>query len=175
MKPKLLLLSDLWGFQDEAWSQDYIAALQHHHEVTLFDSPQLAGINVKGQSQDTIHRQLINGGIETAVQQLRAQVPQSIDMIIGCSVGGVIAWKAILAGLQTKKLVAISATRLRHETQKPDGDIVLYYGEQDKYRPSAEWSQSLQVTTHLLPGVGHDVYKERHFIKKLATNLLSFT
>lgn len=135
MKPQLLLLSDLWGFQQSHWQQHYPHILGQNYDITLIDCCTLADVKTSQSSQEVIHQQFINGGIDKGVNSLLDKKLTS-DLIIGCSIGGLIAWKAMLQGLKAEKLIAISATRLRYEINKPEGDLTLYYGEEDPYKPT---------------------------------------
>ena len=65
--------------------------------------------------------------------------------ILGFSIGGYIAWKAALEGLKVRNLTAVSATRLRFETTKPDCKIALIYGEHDTFQPSIDWYNRIEL------------------------------
>lgn len=51
--------------------------------------------------------------------------------IFAVSMGGTIVWKYGQKTGRLKHLIAVSATRLRYETDKPSGQIELYYGAND--------------------------------------------
>ncbi|MEM8895574.1 MAG: hypothetical protein AAGC88_13415, partial [Bacteroidota bacterium] len=70
-KPQLIIISDLWGFQNANWIKYYQEALNEKYSITLFDSRELAGIDPKLDEEKAIHEQFINGGIQRAVEKLR--------------------------------------------------------------------------------------------------------
>ncbi len=135
----------------------------------MLDARLLAGIDHKLKEEQTIHIQFVNGGIDRAVEKL-LQLEHLEVSCVGFSVGGLIAWKAALQGLNIKQLISISATRLRYETQKPSTDIQLFFGDQDPYRPTQEWLEAMDVNYQLLAG-GHEIYKESGFIKDFIEQL----
>ncbi|MEM9328730.1 MAG: hypothetical protein AAGA85_23895, partial [Bacteroidota bacterium] len=95
MRSRLVLLSDLWGELDTDWVALYKQALAGEYDVIYFDSRALAGIDLRLQPQEEIHRAFVNGGIDRAAHALVKNDPRG-EVFIGCSVGGVIAWRAAL-------------------------------------------------------------------------------
>lgn len=165
-QPKALLLSDLWGFRKDNWQSYYKTLLLPHYNTTMLDSTILAGIPQTIHQQDNLHAQFIDGGIDLAVNYLCSQA-EGYDLIIGVSIGGTIAWKAMLKGLQTKKLIGLSATRLRYETQKPKSNIRLIYGTEDPYAPNTSWFQQMNIEPIMLVGQGHDLYKDQSILDEI--------
>lgn len=47
MKPRLLLLSDLWGKENSLWISNYLAILEEYYECVFYDCCELAGIDKK--------------------------------------------------------------------------------------------------------------------------------
>ena len=160
-KPTLVLLSDLWGFQNAEWLDHYQHELNDRYAIKLLDSRTLAGIDPSITEEQQIHHQFVHGGIDRAIQQLKGSNLTGIT-VLGFSIGGLIAWKAALGGLNVNKLVAISSTRLRDETHKPKTPVVLFYGEHDPYAPTKEWFNHLELQPNLLQG-GHGIYKNKEF------------
>jgi len=137
MKPKLIVLSDLWGFENAYWLTEYCKKLNTVFEVKIYDSCILGNVNVSNTSENKTHKQFVEWGIATAVEKLLTLENKKVT-VLAFSIGGVIAWKAALKGLQFDCFYAVSSTRLRYETQKPDGILVLHYGEDDPYKPNTE-------------------------------------
>lgn len=118
-----------------------------------------------------MHEQFIAGGIQRAVEYL-IQKEKGIINILAFSIGGLIAWKACLAGLKTQYIFTISATRLRHETHKPDGAIELIYGENDTYKPDQEWFQNLEIKEYLYKNETHEFYKKKELAKDICQMII---
>lgn len=89
------------------------------------------------------------------------------SLILGFSIGRYIAWKASNAGLKAKKVIAISATRLSYETQKPPGIIELIYGEKDAHKPNNIWFEKLGLKPNFHKDEGHELYVK----KEIAENI----
>ena len=92
-----------------------------------------------------------------AVQELLAQ-EKGLLHVLAFSIGGSIAWKASLQGLKVEQLCCVSATRLRHETQKPDCAIQLFFGKEDTYQPKKQWFESMNVAHEIFNNQGHTLY-----------------
>jgi pimeloyl-ACP methyl ester carboxylesterase len=84
--------------------------------------------------------------------------------ILAFSIGGTIAWKAILKGLKVERLFAVSSTRLRYETEVPDCEIKLYFGEKDNWKPDEYWFEKHQITPEIIKNKSHQMYLEKDFI-----------
>ena len=69
-KQRLLILSDLWGKEKSDWITYYTSILVNHFELEYYDSCDLGTINKSDYSEENLHNQFINGGIEKAVVQL---------------------------------------------------------------------------------------------------------
>lgn len=159
MLPKLLILSDLWGSQKSTWVSEYSRVLQDNFQIQYYDCLELAEIKDTNASQETLHKQFINGGIDTAVNAL-LRAEKSEVKVLAFSIGGTIAWKAALQGLKIKSLVAVSSTRLRYETIVPKADIKLIYGANDPNIPQLEWMKNYHLNVEIIKGKDHDLYTE---------------
>lgn len=162
-KPKLILLTDLWGLENSEWLQKYMVVLEDRFKVNVYDSRHLAEIATNGLTVAEIHGEFLNGGIEKAVSKL-IDLERKPVFVLAFSIGGTIAWKAALKGLPILKLWAISSTRLRKEYQKPPCEMELYFGEMDMNRPMDEWFETMEVYPSILRGKDHELYKEEGFI-----------
>ena len=172
MKPRLVVLSDLFGKQEIDWFQEYEKLLSGQFEIVFYDSCELAGIHEKDGSEQVLHQQFVSGGIDKAVDQLLILEKKPV-YLLAFSIGGTIAWKASLKGFKAIKLVATSSTRLRYEIQKPVTLIELWYGEQDFYKPSTQWIQEIELTNvKILEGVSHTMYKEPEIIEQICKSIL---
>ncbi len=138
MKPRLIMLSDLWGKQKSAWISAYTKRLTKKFDVIYYDCCELGRIDISVYNQDILHSQFIKSGIETATKCLVELETEKIN-ILAFSIGGVIAWKAGLNGLKIGNFYAVSSTRLRNETKKPDGNLKVYFGSEDNFKPQIEW------------------------------------
>jgi len=172
MKQKLLILSDLWGRQKATYLPQYLTPLQSTFEIEFLDCCQLGQIDTSNYSQENLHQQFINGGIHLAVKKLLKDYPQEVD-ILSFSIGGIIAWEANLLGLKVRNFYAVSATRLRYETEKPNSQIRLFYGGLDTYRPKKKWFDDLEIIDYrIFEKEGHDIYQQPHIIQQICTQCL---
>ena len=165
-KQRLLLISDLWGKEKSDWITYYTSILEHHFQIVYYDSCDLGTIDKSDYSEENLHHQFVNGGIDRAVSTLIQKEKQKIS-VVGFSIGGTIAWKAALLGLKIENLFAISSTRLRHETEKPLGKIKLFYGENDTFRPDNDWVNKMNLTQNLIPNQDHECYTNEEIAQKI--------
>jgi len=157
-KPRLLLLSDLFGGNPE-WIQNYIEILAPKFQIQYYDVLKLAEIDSLIDEKE-IHNQFLNGGIENAVTNLLNSEKENVA-ILGFSIGGTIAWKASLRGLKVTELVAVSSTRLRFETEMPNCKIKLYFGEKDLNAPNRNWFLDLKISNQIIENQEHLLYQEK--------------
>lgn len=157
---KLIILSDLWGKKKSNWVNDYVTILENHFEVVFYDCCELAEIDLSEYSENKIHQQFINGGIETAVNAILNKEKGNMN-VLGFSIGGLIAWKSILRGLKADSLTAISSTRLRHENNRPTCTIKLFYAENDLYKPTEDWFHNLNIEMNIYKEEEHDFYTKK--------------
>lgn len=157
MKPRLIVLSDLWGKEKSFWVSDYIQLLNDKFEIQHYDCCELGEIDKTNYTEENLHNQFINGGIEKAVTNLLKTEKNQID-ILAFSIGGTIAWKAALMGLNVRSLFAVSSTRLRYEDEIPNGAIKLYYGENDSNKPSNDWFEKHSIDFEIIKNKEHDFY-----------------
>ncbi len=159
MKPRLLILSDLFGGKDSQWVKIYMNLLQSKFEIQYYDVVELANIDSDNFIESEIHNQFLNGGIDKAVQNL-LQLETGKLIVLGFSIGGTIAWKAGLLGLKINSLTAISSSRIRYESQNPDCRITLIYGELDMFKPDYEWIIKSGLQVEIIKNEGHDFYRK---------------
>lgn len=159
-KQKLIILSDLWGKEKSDWIDFYIENLKGEYEISYYDCRELAQIDQTIDTEEALHQQFVNGGIQTAITQLILK-EQEMVTVLGFSVGGSIGWKATLQGLKVDRLFAVSSTRIRYETEKPAAEIKLYYGENDAFKPASEWHEKLETKVHIFPDESHSLYVKK--------------
>ena len=167
---RLILLSDLFGKTKAKWLPSYIEKLVPRFNVKFYDSCELAEIKNSNDRQEDLHRKFINGGIDKAVQNLLRLEKEKVN-ILAFSIGGTIAWKANLLGLDVQHFFAISSTRLRKENQIPNSKIKLYFGGQDMYQPDATWYDDKKVDHYIFKNAGHDLYTQEKYINQICEDL----
>lgn len=168
--PKLIILSDLYGFEEATWLEYYTNVLGSKFEIQLLDSC-LLGEVTKTNELD-VHHQFINVGIECAVENLLRMV-ENPSIILAFSIGGTIAWKAVLKGLNISYLIAVSSTRLRKEMKKPECKIELIYGEKDLDRPNADWNKVMELKPHIFNGYHHNMYQHQMVANQICNKLIA--
>ena len=169
-KPRLIILSDLFGQENMTWLPIYTDQLQDAFDIHFYDCAQLARIDISAD-EPTIHQQFIYDGMEKAVEKLLLLESNEV-YVLGFSIGGTIAWRAALLGLKIKALFAVSSTRLRLEIRKPDTNIVLVYGENDANKPNNEWFKSLMITPQIINDKNHAFYREAGLANQITTVML---
>jgi len=111
MKQELVVLSDLWGAKRSSWFSYFQKSLKDNYHVQFYDVCDLREIDLSDYRQEHIHQQFVDFGIQRAVTKI-LELGNKPKIYLGCSVGGVILWKAGLLGLPIEQLIAISSTRL---------------------------------------------------------------
>lgn len=167
-KPRLVILSDLWGTKNSQWLNNYTSILDQHFDTAFYNSTDLAEIEMLNLAQDQIHQRFIANGINKAVENLLKHETESIN-ILAFSIGGTIAWKAALKGLKVKNLFAVSATRLRYETEKPAGKIELFFGDDDSFLPDLEWFDKLIIKKHIFTSQDHEMYRQKEIAYEICS------
>lgn len=160
VKPRLLILSDLFGGKNPEWLKLYTEILQSKFDIQYYDVCELANISLERIIESDLHNQFINRGIEKAVESL-LQLEKEKIVVLAFSIGGTIAWKAALKGLEVSHLIAVSSTRLRFETEIPNCKIKLYFGDKDLNAPNLKWFTNLKVSSHFFENQDHQLYLER--------------
>ncbi len=171
-KPRLILLSDLWGTKSSEWICNCTSALNKHFDINIYNSPELAGIDTTDLDQKQSHQWFLNGSIEKAVLNLLESERQNIN-VLGFSVGGKIAWKAALKGLNVHTLFAVSATRLRLEAEKPNSRIELLFGQCDSNKPGEDWFAAMEIKKLFVKGEQHEMYKNKQVAHLICSQIIS--
>lgn len=171
MKERLIIISDLWGREKSEWLINYTRILETNFSVLFYDSCELGQIDVSNYTQENLHKQFLDGGIERAIDQLIAREKHKVN-IFAFSIGGKIAWNFGLKSDNIKSLVCVSSTRLRNETEKPNGNLELYYGENDEYKPTEECFENMKLNYKIVSNKGHQVYCEPQFAKQLSDKII---
>lgn len=172
MPKRLILLSDLWGKERSDWINPYFRALSNNFDIQYYDVQTLGNINVPdSKTEGFLHQAFINGGIDEAVKNILQKETQIID-VLAFSIGGTIAWKAALEGLKVNRLVCVSSTRLRYETQQPHCKIKLFYGELDDYKPSKEWLNTMKLSSEIIPNEDHEFYRNQQYVSFISQEII---
>ena len=170
MKPKLIILSDLWGNIDSKWIKFYAKNLVHF-EIKLYSCCEIAEIDSQNKTEKEIHNEFIEFGIEKAIENLLKLETDEIN-VLAFSVGGTIAWKAALKGFKIASLYAVSSTRLRYETTVPNCESMLFFGDGDSNKPNTDWFAKTKLPFEIIKNKNHDLYSDGDFIRKLCEMIL---
>jgi dienelactone hydrolase len=171
MKPRLIILSDLWGKEKSDWVSAYVELLKDKFGIQYYDCCELGVIDKTNYIEENLHSQFVNGGIEKTVEHLLKIEKNQVD-ILAFSIGGTIAWKAALKGLNVRSLFAVSSTRLRYENEIPNGTIKLYYGENDSSTPSENWFEKHSIDFEIIKNKEHNFYTEKDFSASICKEIL---
>lgn len=171
MKQRFIILSDLWGLEEAVWMLYYKRQLAAYFDLEFYDSRKLMDLDLSDNSKNSIHAQFVNGGIKRAARKLCRKEKQEVN-VMAFSVGGVIAWNAALQVLPVNKMYVISATRLRYETEKPDCKCSLYFGNEDRYKPSVDWHENIELDCNFIENGEHEMYREEEFAHSLCKRII---
>ncbi len=171
MKPRLILLSDLWGVEKSKWIHSYIEVLSPFFEIKIYDCCCLGEINNLDKKEYVIHEEFINTGITIASEKLVKLETKKVS-ILAFSIGGTIAWKAASKGLWIDKLYAVSSTRLRYEIKRPNCNIILHYGDKDQYRPDTNWFEMFAIEEKIWQNKNHQMYSDVDFIYQISKEII---
>lgn len=171
MKPRLIILSDLWGKEKSDWISYYVELLKDNFEIHYYDCCALGEIDKSDYTEENLHSQFVDGGIERALKNL-LNTEKSQITILAFSIGGTIAWKAALKGLNVCQLFIVSSTRLRFENTIPNGIIKLYYGENDSNKPSYDWIEKHSLDFEIIKNKQHNFYTEKDCAINICNKIL---
>jgi pimeloyl-ACP methyl ester carboxylesterase len=171
MKPRLIILSDLWGKEKSNWVDGYFEVLNDKFEIQYYDCCDLGGIDKTNYTEENLHSQFVNGGIEKAVANLLKAEKNEID-VLAFSIGGTIAWEAAIKGLNVRRLFAVSSTRLRYENEIPNGAIKGYFGENDNNKPSNNWFENHAIDFEIIKNKEHSFYTQKDFATSICKEIL---
>jgi dienelactone hydrolase len=171
MKPRLIILSDLWGKEKSDWVSVYVELLKDKFEIQYYDCCELGEIDKTTYTEENLHSQFINGGIEKAVANLLKAEKNEID-VLGFSIGGTVAWKSALKELNVRRLFAVSSTRLRYENEISNGAVKLYYGENDNNKPSNDWFEKHSMDFEIVKNMEHSFYTQKDFATSICKEIL---
>lgn len=169
-KPRLVVLSDLYGIPNEPWMEAYRNELIPHLTLIEYDCRQLAEIDHLAPTE--IHAAFANGGIERAAKNLLL-AESTPSHLLGFSVGGTIAWKYALESTNAISVTTVSATRLRNETKIPTSLNSIYFGEREEFGPQQEWFAQMNIEPIVFPNLGHECYKHSAIIPMICQKIIS--
>ncbi len=166
---QVYLITDLLGKENATYAGLFGQVLSPQQSLQVIDVCELAGIDVS-HSESIKHRQFLDFGIHRAVEALKKYADPSA-IFIGCSIGGLILWKAALQGLNFQKFIAIASTRLRFETDHPQGEFKLYFGTLDPNNPDTSWFSLLNDHNYQFLDGDHYIYTQPEFIRHICLEL----
>lgn len=170
-KPRLLILSDLWGWSYAPWIELYLQTLHPYFDIVVYDSCVLADLPSDLDSEALRHTAFIHGGIEWAVDKLLL-LEKSPVWLLAFSTGGYIAWKAAQQSLSVSGMLAVSTTRLRLETEQATFPIHLIYGANDPSKPENDWFETMQIDYEIYSDLGHELYTLPEVIPSICQQLI---
>ena len=66
-KRRLVVLSDLWGWERADWLTYYLDQLHSVYDITCYDSCSLGNVSTTDRNEAALHAQFMDGGLEKAV------------------------------------------------------------------------------------------------------------
>ncbi|KAA1245265.1 alpha/beta hydrolase [Aquimarina sp. RZ0] len=171
IKSRLIIISDLWGIKRSDWLQEYRKILETVFQIHIYDSCSLGEIDVSQSIEKDIHDQFIQRGIKTAVNSLLEKEKKKVN-ILALSIGGTIAWKAALEGLDIDTLYTVSSTRLRYELETPNCKVKCYFGAEDKNIPDRDWFQKRRIKPIIYKEKNHQLYTDTDFMHRICNEII---
>lgn len=171
MKKRLIILSDIWGKDKSEWIINYTQYLEANFDIKYYDCCELGRIDKSDYTENSLHKQFVNGGIERAVERLLEIEKHSLN-ILAFSIGGTVAWKFGIQSNKINSLTCVSSTRLRNETIRPKGEIMLFYGADDAFKHQREWLNNMRVKYSIVNGKEHQFYIEPEFAQQLCEQVI---
>jgi poly(3-hydroxyalkanoate) synthetase len=171
-KPRLLILSDLFGGENPKWIKQYIEIVESKFDIQYYDVLKLGEIDTSNSDEKNIHNQFLNTGIDKAVENLLNLEKEKVT-VLGFSIGGTIAWKASLRGLNVSQLIAVSSTRLRFESEIPNCKIKLYFGGKDLNLPDLQWFFDMKISNQFFENQDHKLYLEEKNALVICNDILN--
>ena len=172
MKPRLLILSDMWGLEGCAWIGQYVELLDPVFSIQLYDSCELGNVDVAEADEEAVHSAFVQSGIDIAARRLLELEPNEVD-VLAFSVGGTIAWKAGMTGMRIGHFYAASSTRLRLQTEKPAIPTRLFYGSDDLHQPKASWFEQMELGSPIMVSGAHDFYTSTAAATRICGTILA--
>lgn len=171
MKKRLIILSDLWGRKKSEWLINYTQILRTDFDIEYYDCCELGEIDTSDYIVEKLHQQFVNGGIERAVEKLIELEKNPIN-ILAFSIGGAIAWKFGIESDKIDSLICVSSTRLRYETIRPKGEVNLFFGNHDLFKPQKKWFDSMMLNYEILFHKKHEFYMDSEFAEQLSKRII---
>jgi len=171
MAERLVILSDLWGAKKGLWITSYLGYLQQYFDIVYYDTSQLADLDTGLTSAEDLCTAFDNGGLERAVRNLMAKESTPGHYLTFCA-GGTVVWNAAKEGLPVESLYAVSPLNMHRETDVPDCQLTLVYGEYMDNRPSKDWALSMGAPMEIIPRFGREMYSDEKIIQKVCKDLL---
>ena len=171
MAERLVILSDLWGAKKGLWITSYLGYLQQYFDIVYYDTSQLAYLDSGLSSAEDLCAAFDNGGLDRAVSSLIARETTPANYLTFCA-GGTVVWNAAKKGLPVKSLYAVSPMHMHRESDIPDCQVSLVYGEYMDNRPSKDWALNLGAPMEVIPRFGREMYTDEKIIQKVCRDLL---
>jgi len=171
MAERLVILSDLWGAKKGLWITSYLGYLQQYFDIVYYDTSQLAVLDSGLPTAENLCNAFDNGGLERAVRNLMARETTPSHYLAFCA-GGTVVWNAAKEGLPVKSLYAVSPLHLHRESEIPDCQVNLVFGEYMDNRPSEDWAAKLGAPMEIIPRFGREMYSDEKIIQKVCRDLL---
>lgn len=171
MAERLVILSDLWGAKKGLWIASYLGYLQQYFDIVYYDTSQLADLETGMLKPEDLNDAFDKGGLKRAVRALMAKETTPSHYLTFCA-GGTVVWNAARKGLPVRSLYAVSPLYLHRETEAPDCQVTLVYGEYMDRRPSRDWALKLGAPMEVIPRFGKTMYSDEKIIQKVCRDLL---
>ncbi len=171
MAERLVILSDLWGAKKGLWITSYLGYLQQYFDITYYDTSQLADLETGLPTVENLCEAFEKGGLDRAVRNLLSREEEPAHYLTFCA-GGTVVWNAAQSGLPVKSLYAVSPLHLHRESEMPECQVTLVYGEYMNNRPSRDWALKVGTPMEVIPRFGQELYSDEKIIQKVCKDLL---
>jgi len=170
MAEKLVVISDKWGAKKGFWIASYFGYLQQYYDIVFYDCQQLGNVDVSIFSEENIDK-AFEEGMERAVANLIKKETKPAHYL-AFGTGASVAYWALLRGLPTKSVTAISAIGIDDEKIMVPADVQLIHGECDTRKPGLKWAKRVGADLRIVPNFGHTLYTDEKIISEVSLELL---
>ncbi len=77
-----------------------------------------------------------------------------------------------MKNLEVSNLFAVSSTRLRYETESPNCELKLYFGEKDPNKPDSQWYLDLNLEYEIIKDSNHQLYLRENNVSLICSDIL---
>ncbi|WP_119344364.1 hypothetical protein [Facilibium subflavum] len=163
-----IIISDIYGFKENDLpgylSRTAKILESAGYKCDIYSSLNLAGID-RTIGKNKCHKLFLEDGLDKSINTL-IKKNKKYEIGVGFSIGGAILWKACMRDqAYLSNLICFSSTRLRYESAKIDSHTILFFGQDDFYKPSMDTIDKLSNSYFIFDSQAHDFYHDMEILE----------